>query len=101
MINIEIIDHLIISEVEFFSFDDAGYMDKLRHNGNYELVDKKEAERLQQFKLDMEREKAEHNKAIAIAQKMKAKGFDEQDIKDMTGLKLTEIRKLWGCCHIQ
>lgn len=94
MINIEVIDHLIISDAGFLSFEDSGQMDQLRHSGNYELVDKKEGDRLQKFKLDMEREKGEYDKAINIAKKMKAKGYDEKDIKELTGLKLGEIRGL-------
>ena len=40
------------------------------------------------------RAEGEHKKAIEMAQKLKAKGFSDEDIADITGLTLSEIKRL-------
>ena len=42
----------------------------------------------------MEAERAEKEKALAIAKKMKKDGLDDATIKKYTGLRITEVRKL-------
>jgi DNA repair protein RadC len=92
-LRIEVLDHLIITEQKYLSFADSGLMDELRHNGAWELVDKTKAD-LQTMQLEIEKEKAEKRRALEIARKMKAKDYNEQLIKELTGLKLTDIRRL-------
>ncbi len=93
LINIEVIDHLVISEKGFTSFVDEGILDDLKKSGMFEIVDRDKAE-LKQWKIDMEKDKAERNKALEIAKKLKEEGMDEKLIKKMTGLYMHEIRRL-------
>ncbi|MEO1050769.1 MAG: JAB domain-containing protein [Bacteroidota bacterium] len=93
MLNIEVCDHIIISETDFFSFENEGLMDEIRVSDRYTILDK-EQQILQEFKMDAEKEKAAKKEKLDIAKKMKKEGFDEGMIKKMTGLKVGEIREL-------
>jgi len=93
LINIEIIDHLIISETGYTSFDDRGIIKQLQKSGLFEIVEREKVE-LKQWKLDTERREGEKSKALKIAKKMKDEGMDKKLIKKMTGLYMHEINKL-------
>jgi len=93
LINIDVIDYFIISEIDYKSFSQEGIIHELRHNGNYELVRRQE-KMMEELRLEMEREKAEREGKLKVAAKLKAEGMDETFIKRMTGLRLGEIRKL-------
>jgi DNA repair protein RadC len=93
LIDIEVLDHLVISETGFMSFADEGIMDKLRKSGLFEIVEREKAE-LKEWQLRMEQERGEQRKALEIAKKLKESGMDEKEIKKMTGLRLTDIREL-------
>lgn len=93
MLKIEVIDHLVISEKSFTSFAEEGIFEQLKENGKYELIDKEKAN-LQKFKIEMERERAEKEKAIEIGKKMKENGYNDDDIKKLTGLRKWDIKKL-------
>lgn len=93
IVNIEVIDHLIITESKYISFDNEGILDEIKKSGLYEVVDRKKVDKME-WKLDIERQNGEKAKAIKIAKKMKSEGMDEKVIKKMTGLYLDEIRKL-------
>ncbi len=93
LIKIEVLDHLIISEKEHFSFESEGIIDDLKKTGKYEIIDREKA-RLQDWKIRLESEKAKKDEKLAIAKKMKAEGMDEKLIKKMTGLFLGDIRGL-------
>ena len=93
MIEIKVIEHLIISEEDYFSFADERIIEDLKKNGRYELIDGDKAE-LQEYKAQMEKERAEKAKAITIATSLKKSGMSEDEIKKHTGLTLWDIRKL-------
>ncbi len=93
LINIEVIDHIVISEKAYTSFETAGIMEQLRKSGMFEVVEREKVE-LQEWKIKMEQQHAQHEEKLAIARKMKAEGMDEKLIKKMTGLYMHEIRKL-------
>ena len=93
IINVDVIDHIIISEKEHFSFADAGIIAQLKKSDTWRIIEKEELE-LREFKLKLEIERAEHRNSLEIARKLKAAGMDEAIIKKGTGLTLTEIRKL-------
>ena len=93
MLGIEVIDHLIISEETFYSFEESGVLKDLTNNGLYQLVEK-EKESLRLWKIEVEKEKAVKEFAIEMAKKMKKEGYEEDAIKKFTGLGLREIRKL-------
>ena len=54
MIEIEVIEHLVISEEDYFSFADEKIIEDLKKNGRYELIDGDKAE-LQEYKAQMEK----------------------------------------------
>lgn len=93
ILNIEVADHLIISEDAHLSFESEGLMAKIRESDSYKILSKEE-QLLQQFKVDAERTKGIEEEKIRTAKKMKKEGFDVEMIKKMTGLRVGEIRKL-------
>ena len=93
LINIEIVDHLIVTEDTYASLADMGIIDKLKKSGLFEIVGPEKKE-LEQWKIETEKKQAEKQKAIEIATKMKAKGYDNDTIKELTGLTKSEIKKL-------
>jgi DNA repair protein RadC len=86
LINIDVVDHLIITPQSYVSFKNEGIMDQLLNSGNYEIISKDEA-KYKQWKIETE-------KALDIAKKMKKKGYDVDTIKELTGLKKWDINKL-------
>ena len=93
IINIEVIDHLVISDEKYYSFQDHLIMDDLRKSGLYELVEREKAE-MKAVREKALKEAAEFKKAEEIAKKMKAKGYDEDLIKELTGLSKSDIKEL-------
>lgn len=93
LINIEVLDHLIISEKGFTSLENTNAMQQLRASGLFEIVEREKLE-IQKWKLDAERTRAERAKALDIAKKMKADGVDLKIIKKYTGLLMDQLRKI-------
>lgn len=93
LINIEVIDHLIISETGFFGFADKGLIRELSESGKYEIIDSKKAE-MMKWHEELAQEAAIRDNNKVIAKKMKNERMDEKLIKKMTGLRLREIREL-------
>lgn len=93
LINIEVIDHLVISEEKYTSFIDEGIMDQLKKSGLFEIVERDKIA-LKEWKLEMERERAVKDRNIEIGKKLKLEGMDEDFIKKITGLHLNTIRSL-------
>ncbi len=93
LINIDVIDHLIITESGFTSFKDKGIMEELRKSGLYEIHDR-ESDQMREMQLRYERKNADREAKLEVARKMKAKGFDNQTIKELTGLYIRDIKGL-------
>lgn len=93
LINIEVIDHLIITEESYTSFADKGIMEQLRKSGLFEIVNREKA-KMQEWKIEHEKKRNEREGKKAVAKKLKESGMDEKEIKKMTGLRLGEIREL-------
>ncbi len=93
LINIEVLDHLIITEENYASLADMGIMDKLKKSGMFEIMGPEKKE-LEQWKIDTERKRAEKQKALDIAKKMKDDGVELDTIKKYTGLSSSAIKKL-------
>ena len=93
LINIDVIEHLIITEESYTSFADEGIIEELKKSGLFEIVERDKAE-LKEWKLRMEKKRGEHEGKLAVAKKLKKSGMDEKEIKKMTGLRLEEIRNL-------
>lgn len=93
IINVDVIEHLIISETKYLSFRDTGIINELKRSDTWRIVDKDDAY-MKEIQLDIEKSKAERKKATDIAKLMKAEGYSETEIKKLTKLPLAIIRKL-------
>ncbi|WP_420601771.1 JAB domain-containing protein [Flagellimonas sp.] len=93
LINIEVVDHLIITEDGYTSFADKGIMDELRKSGLFEIMGPEKKE-LEQWKIDTEKKRAIKQNKLEIAKKMKADGVDAETIKKYTGLTDAAVRRL-------
>jgi len=89
LINIEVIDHMIISEEEFLSFENEGLMKELRNSGLYEIVERDKIA-LNEIKIEGERRK----ERTQIAKELKKAGVDIDTIVKATGLRKGEIKSL-------
>lgn len=93
ILDIEVIEHLIITETGYTSFVDKGIFENLKKNGRYQLIDKDLVE-YKEMKLEIKLEMAEKSKAVSIAKVLKEQGVDVEVIKKSTGLTKWEIKKL-------
>jgi DNA repair protein RadC len=93
LLNINVTDHLIITEENYMSFADYGIMESLKTSGKYELLDEDKIA-MRKWKEQLERETAIEKKQHDIARKMKDKGFESDIIKELTGLSKWDIKKL-------
>ena len=93
IINVDVIDHIIITENNYSSFADTGIIAELKKSNTWRIIEKEEVE-LQEFKMGLEKERGREEKALQIAKKLKAGGMDEGSIKKATGVGLREIRGL-------
>lgn len=93
MINIKVIEHLIITETDYFSFMNDGLIEEFENNGLYELV-KKESEEMKAFKLEIEKKKAIKENSLEIARRLKSLNVDIETIKKSTGLTKKQIEKI-------
>ncbi len=90
LINIEVIDHLVISEDNYTSFADKGIIKELQNSGLFEIVSS-EKKALEDWRLKTEKERSVK---IDIAKKMLSKNYDIDAIKEITGLTKWDIKKL-------
>ncbi|CAM1369479.1 JAB domain-containing protein [Tenacibaculum xiamenense] len=90
LINIEVVDHLIISEEKYTSLADNGVITKLQNSGAFEIVDKEKKD-LEEWRIKTEKE---YSVKIDIAKKMVEDGIDFDTIKKYTGLTKWDIKKL-------
>jgi DNA repair protein RadC len=89
MLAIEVLDHLVITEDTYTSFEDKGIMNELKQSGRYELIDKEKGW-LQEMKVEAEVAK----KMNEVAANFKKLGVDIETIKKATGLTKAEIKRL-------
>ncbi|PZF74999.1 JAB domain-containing protein [Taibaiella soli] len=93
LIQIEVLDHLVISETDFFSFREYGIMEQIDKSGRYE-VDGVETAEILKFELKLQKELAAKRRDIEIAKRMKGEGVSDEFIQKMTGLTEKEMKKL-------
>lgn len=92
-LKIEVADHLIITETEYYSFEDNGLMNQIKNSGAWELIDRTKAD-LSEMKIEIAAEKGAKKAAVAIAKKMLAKGNSVELIREYTGLSIREMNKV-------
>lgn len=89
ILGIEVIEHLIISETSYNSFNDTGLLEQIKQSTrfvpNYKLQEKIKKEAAEIAK---QQEKKE------IAQQLKNKGFTIAQIVELTGISEEEAKKL-------
>jgi len=94
IVDIDVIDHIVISEKEYFSFNQEGLIEQLKNNGIYEIVSKERAE-LEQWRLDNEKVRATKNASKEMAKKLlELKVLPEEEIRKLTGLTVREFNKI-------
>jgi DNA repair protein RadC len=102
VVEIKIVDHFIINEEGYYSFEEAGLMKQLRQSKTYTVLHEDEVELL---KLQMEAagiakgeaiglEKGEAKKAKAIAKAMLAAGEPVEKVMAYTGLGKAVVGKM-------
>jgi DNA repair protein RadC len=105
-VNIPVLDHMIISDKDFYSFADSGVLSKLEMSLKYVPVYMQK-----QKALDEQREEftkatkqiikkteidSKKDKAVEMARAMKRKGLDDKLIAEISGLSKSEVKKLKG-----
>lgn len=89
IVKTKVLDHLIISEKSYLSFDDVGIMETLKYSDKYVPG----YQRTKEIKKEAA-EIAKLKERVLIAKEMKRKGIDDEAISEMTGLSLEEVQKL-------
>lgn len=89
ILGIEVIDHLIISEKSYNSFNDTGLLTQIKQSTRY-VPNYKQQEQIkkEQQKIGAQKEK------ISLAQQLKNKGFTIAQIIELTGITEEEAKKL-------
>jgi DNA repair protein RadC len=98
IVNIEVLDHLIITDRSFYSFSDSGLLLELQASKKYVAPYQLEMENTKaQKKLvsDTKRETAK-KKIEQVVKKALKKGYTTTAIAELTGLKTTEIERIKG-----
>lgn len=93
LLDIQVIDHLVITEKSYVSFADLGVIEELKKSGLFEIMGPERKE-LEEWKLEEEYKRGKEDTTVEIAKRMKAKGVDLETIKEYTGLDEAAIRKL-------
>ena len=89
IVNLQVLDHLIISQKSYLSFSDIGLMDTLRQSKKYVPT----YELIAQAKEDAEKA-AKQLEKIEIAKEFKRNGVADEVIAAGTGLPLEEVQSL-------
>lgn len=93
LLGLEVIDHLIIAEKSYTSFDHQGIMDKLKRSTAYTVVDRYQAQ-LEDMKVKSAEKKGKKDLAADIARKMLSKGDSIELVREYTGLTVRELNKI-------
>lgn len=93
ILDIQVIDHLIISEKAHYSFSKSGLLAELERHGKY-IPSYLEEKRLRDEAEAIGKQKGKREEKKAIAKILKEQGLSIEAIKTATGLKESEINKL-------
>ena len=119
ILDIEVIDHIIVTKHSFYSLEESGHIEKLKWDTKYALsfiYEKKVAKRMEQLKAEVEKErkkgelagmkkgkqegekigleKGEKKRNVEIARAMLSKGMDVTTIRELTGLSRQWIGRM-------
>ncbi|MFK7798033.1 MAG: JAB domain-containing protein [Aureispira sp.] len=104
IVNLPVLDHLIISDISYLSFDDIGLMQELqasiKYVPSYELAQRirEEMEELMETRVAEAKELAtriaKEQEKLTIATALKNSGMQIEDIARFTGLSVDEIKSI-------
>ena len=86
MVGIEVIDHIIISDKDYFSFAGDGLLDEIKLSDEYRLLDTAKYEQLKSDLKQAGKVEAIFQEKILISKKLAELGIDGDLIKKATGL---------------
>jgi DNA repair protein RadC len=93
LLNIDVADHLVITETDYYSFKDRGYMLLLTKSGKYEIT-LAETEEIKAWHYEMERKKGEDKRAREMALRMLSDGFDVDAVVKYTKLRKSSVERM-------
>ncbi len=99
-VNIPVLDHMIISDKEYYSFADSGVLAELEMSLKYVPVYMQKQKALDEQREEFTKatkiivEKTERDKATEMARAMKQKGLDVDLIAEISGLSRSEVERL-------
>jgi DNA repair protein RadC len=93
LLNIEVIDHQIITEKGFYSFATEGVMKELKKSGLYEVT-QKESEEMKAWKFEVERKKGEDSARREMALLMLQHNKPIDEIVLFTKLRRSSVEKM-------
>lgn len=85
MLNVPMLDHLIITERSFYSFNDTGLLKELQQSKKY-VPEFKIKEELAKNMLEETQRKNRDEAKLEIAKAMRNKGYKVEEIMNLTGL---------------
>jgi DNA repair protein RadC len=93
LLGLDVIDHLIITETGYASFDTQGFMNQLKESSTYTIVNRYKSE-FEEIKIKAAENRGKKDLAKDIAIKMLAKGNSIELIREYTGLSIREMNKV-------
>lgn len=87
MVGLVILDHIIISADDYFSFNDEGLLDEIRLSDEYRLLDRPKFEQLKSDLKQAGKVEAIFQEKILMTKRMAELGIDTELIKKVTGLE--------------
>lgn len=94
-INLPIIDHLIISEDQYYSFADSDLLETINKESKFDLsFNQIDALKKELINVEKKFRNIEKKRAITIANKMIEKNYPIKEIIELSGLTKMEIKKL-------
>lgn len=93
IMDIEILDHLIITEKDYYSFKGSGLLKELQQSVKY-VMPYELKERYLKVGVELGSKKAKQEERREIARTMKQKGYMIEQIIELTGLSKASIAKL-------
>jgi len=92
MMHVNVLDHVIITEKGYYSFEESGVLNELLNNSKYEIDFNLKGKLL--AKVAESKKEGELQKAKEMARVMKAEGMEIEKIMKFTGLSKAVINKI-------
>lgn len=95
-VNVPVLDHLIISETDYYSFADSGLLEQLQESRKHVLPYQLQARLMKDIQVNRALGQAEGREAekLDVARALKAEGVEASVIAKATGLSLAKVNRL-------